>query len=106
MKDEHIIVNKTAILKKIEELEKQKKNLEVDDFDNFNLIHAEINGLKFCLGQSIPFISEIKKAFNTGFHKGYGVGQGDAKNHPLALTIANHIHEERQNYISNLKLDI
>ena len=74
--------------------------------DAVSTTSQEIKSLKQILSQSTPLIPELEKAFDEGFHKGYGVGQGDARNHPLALTLANHIHEERQDYISNLKLDI
>lgn len=112
MKDEYIIINKTAIQKRIEELEKQygllsnKSDRLLSDIEEEREIVGEQRGLSQILSQSTPLIPELEKAFDEGFHKGYGVGQGDARNHPLALTLANHIHEERQDYISNLKLDI
>ena len=96
MKDKYIIIDKTLIQKRIEELEKQKKNLEVDDFDGFNLINAEINGLKFYLGQSTPLIPEIVKAFDAGVNfKWKGL-----------LIKKIEIEEELKDYLSNLKLDI
>lgn len=48
----------------------------------------------------------IEKAFDDAFYKGYNVGHNDAQSHPLALTIATHIHNDRQDYILNLKVDI
>lgn len=104
MKDEYIIINKTAILKRIEELKPiSEYNERVGEYDSEGEIISE---LEYILSQSIPLIPEIEKAFDAGFHKGYNVGQADAQSHPLSLTIANHIHNDRQDYISNLKLDI
>lgn len=105
MKDEYIIINKTAIQKRIEELERLYKGCEKPSIQGTLYYQLNIE-LKKILSQSTPLIPEIEEAFNTGFYKGYNVGQADAQSHPLALTIANYIHKDRQDYISNLKLDI
>lgn len=109
MKEEYIIINKTAIQKRIEELKHQRElagNLFEDREYNLNSISMELRILEQILSQSNPLIPEIEKAVEAGFYKGYNVGQNDAQSHPLALTIANNIHNDRQNYISQLKLDI
>ncbi len=110
MEEEYIIISKTAIQKRIEDLEKQRDEYSfnpnrTDDYYRYILM---IKLFKEILSQSTPLIPIIEDAFNTGFHKGYNVGQNDCQSHPLALalTIANHIHNDRQNYISNLKLNI
>ena len=45
---------------------------------------------------------DINKAYNEAYQKGYNVGQKDSESHPLALTIASHIHNDRNNFISKL----
>lgn len=104
MSNEYIVINKTELLKRIEKLDVlSQHNERVGEYDCEGAIISE---LKQILSQSTPLIPEIEKAFDGGFHKGYNVGQRDAESHPLALTIASHIHNDRQNHISNLKLDI
>lgn len=80
MKDEYVIINKTAIQKKIEKLEKTNQIQQVDE-------------LKNVLSESTPLIPEIEKAFNAG----------------SAYTIGSHeffvqIHPNKKEYIANLKL--
>lgn len=41
---------------------------------------------------------QIVNSFYSGFHKGYNVGQDDAQSHPLALTIADNIHKDFEQY--------
>ena len=96
MKDEYIIIiNKTAIQQRIEELENFRKNSSSDNNDYYQ---GQIKSLKEILSQSIPLIPEIEKAFDAGYDL----------NTWEQLEIPN---EERdylntQDYISNLKLDI
>jgi hypothetical protein len=120
MNNEYVIINKTDLLKRIEELEKEltyhnewyekaKENYDRDEMrvasDGVIETSQEIRILKDVLSKSSPLIPEIEKVFNAGYIRGYDVGHGDARSHPLVLTIAKHIHKDRQNYISNLKLD-
>jgi hypothetical protein len=56
-KDEYIIINKTAIQKRIEELEIQFKGKV-----GYNMALGEIESLKQILSQSTPLIPEIEKA--------------------------------------------
>ena len=76
MNNEYIIINKTAIQKRIEELEGYKDEPEITELK----IYKEI------LSQSTPLIPEIEKAWldgNTSSTKDY-----------------------KEDYITNLKLDI
>lgn len=82
---EYIIINKTAIQKRIEELEKLLKN-ESNPFIN-TYYNAELNALKQILSQSTPLIPEVEKAILFG--------------HQEINPWSN-----RDIFISNLKLDI
>lgn len=63
MNNEYIIVSKTAIQKKIEELEVfSKHNAEVAEYDSEGVTASE---LKEILSQSTPLIPEIEKAFES-----------------------------------------
>lgn len=88
---EYIIVNKTTIQKRIEELKK-----EVEFYDKVGALsinpnrvkaEAELSLLQQFLSQSNPLIPEIEKAFDAGMYQ-------DAN------------YQYKQDYISNLKLDI
>jgi len=46
---------------------------------------------------------EVIKAYHDAYHKGYKVGQKDAELHPLALTIANNIHIDRNKWFEQFK---
>jgi hypothetical protein len=81
MTKEYVIIDKTLLEKRIKELEKEKKIMWWIERDTI----IEI------LYQSTPLIPEIEKAFNAGSERGEH-GYGNANN--------------KQNYISNLKLDI
>lgn len=90
MKDEYIIINKSNLLRKIEELENfymtaRKVGLTMD------VIDREIEILKQILSQSVSLIPEIEKVWETcsKLRSGQNVG------------IRN-----KTEYISNLKLDI
>ena len=82
MKDEYVIINKTAIQKRIEKLEKTNQIQQVDE-------------LKNVLSESTPLIPEIKKAFNAGGAYTLGSHKKFIQTHP-----------NKQDYIANLKLDI
>ena len=83
--NEYIIINKTAIQKRIEEL-RQVCNKELGYASD--KIYFELDNF---LSQSTPLIPEIEKAFNAGFNFERG-WKGEYPN--------------RKDYISNLKLDI
>lgn len=85
MEDEYIIINKTTIQKRIEELEKQRDEYvfnpnRTEDYYRYN---SMIKVVKEILSQSTPLIPEIEKFYNYNLNK-----------------------KEFGWYISNLKLDI
>ena len=100
MKNEYIIVNKTAIEKRIEELEKELKYLNgADAYVNL----GEIKALQQLLSQSTPLIPVIEQAVEFGkdirreksfINNNYGSPFVDYEDST----------EETNNYISNLKL--
>ena len=100
MKDEYIIINRTALEKKIEGLEKQKDEYsfnpnKTDDYYRYNSI---IKVLKEILSQSTPLIPEIEKAFDAR-------NKFEIKgNFPFEYT--SYKYKNSENYISNLKLNI
>jgi hypothetical protein len=77
-KDEYIIINKTAIQKRIEELEKTNQIQRVDELENV-------------LSQSTSFISEIDKAYDAG---------------KLDEELSKMFDNPKGRYLSSLKLDI
>ena len=88
MKSEYIIINKTAILKRIEELETGLSTLSLTD--GFKDI-GRIDQAKQILSQSTPLIPEIENAYEAG-----------KLDEELSKTFDN----PKGRYISNLKLDI
>ena len=96
MNNEYIIVNKTAIQKRIEELEsKIIPNPNFDsEIDSHNLLFiAKQNELNKILSQSTPLLPEIKKSYDVGSY-----------NHHSQYT--EKYDTLKQLYISNLKFDI
>lgn len=95
MRNEYIIINKTAIQKRIEELERLYKGCEKPSIQGTLYYQLNIE-LKKILSQSTPLIPEIEKAFDAGNKRGWsGYPNTDNWTQP-----------NKQNYISNLKLDI
>lgn len=118
--EEYIIINKTAIRQRIEELEKEllyhnewyekaresyhleRKNWgKADDgemrvaSDAASTTAQEIKILKQILSQSIPLIPEIEKAYTKAFSEGIVFGLH-----------TEYKYKTSEDYISNLKLDI
>jgi hypothetical protein len=89
MNNEYIIVNKTTIEKKIEELnvDWEERN-DAGDAQWCTLIAGQLLALERILHQSTPLIPEIEKAFGLG-------AANNAIGQPLL-----------SDYISNFKLDI
>ena len=86
---EYIIINKTAIQKRIEEL-------KATDTASWEYQLGQINTLNEVLSQSTPLIPEIEKAFDEGVKlKWEGI-----------LIKKSELEQQKQDYISNLKLDI
>ena len=98
MKDEYIIINKTGIQQRIEELEnlieKHKSNRICIEY------RAELKVLKEILSQSTPLISENTKQLQELVDEGYD--PYDSTHHLQVQRMLKVI----QDYISNLKLDI
>ena len=94
MEDEYIIINKTAIQKRIEELEKQRNSEHKKGHDKSALRYENtILELKQILFQSTDLIPEIEKAYDKG-RVSAEVGSDDKD------------YVSKQDYILNLKLDI
>ena len=94
MKDEYVIINKTAIQKRIEEC---NKCLTFVNKKHDAPYQKEIDVLQSILSQSTPLIPEIEKAHNTGRNYGCYL-QGVSYDHNDNI--------DSEDYISNLKLDI
>lgn len=91
MESEYIIVNKTAILKRIEELEIEKQKNPYSAYYTQPL-NIQINTLRRILSESTPLISEIEKAFDES--RLFIKPDYEPK------------FENSEHYIKNLKLDI
>lgn len=86
----YIIIDAEAIQKRIEEL---KERIKSDSNEDKMITHHRVLELKQILSQSTPLIPEIEKAFEAG--------ENNIDNDGC------HIDKEgKQDYISNLKLDI
>ena len=85
---EYVIISKTAIQKRIEELEKKSEKFYYrEGIDEYDFAKEELEQI---LSQSIPLIPEIEKAM-------------DSLKPYVSFT---DLYEAQQDYISNLKLDI
>jgi hypothetical protein len=83
---EYIIINKTAIQQRIDQIQKSFKiSKDNEDEIRAGIEHFELEQLKWVLSQSTPLIPQIEKAL-------YAKGAW--------------FEDEVQDYISNLKLDI
>lgn len=104
MKDEYIIINKTQIQQRIEELKLTQSRIDKKhDYEEWNEFQKRINLLEEILSQSTPLIPEIEKAFTKGERYGWdsqkSIGNIDEMKEKIKL-------QSLDNYISNLKLDI
>ena len=101
MTEEYIIISKTAIQKRIEELEKQyillsnKSDRTLSDIEEEREIVGEQRSLAGMLSQSTPLISEIEKAFDAG-----------RKLSNKSQLYTPDFYWTKQDYITQLKLDI
>lgn len=124
MKEEYVIINKSVLEKRIEELfteakelleedglEWQDEFLNYKDFspnfeeysDNskyFYIIMGKIESLQDFLSQSTPLIPEIEKVFDEGSESPRIAGS-----YPTFERLKEQ-QQDKQDYISNLKLDI
>ena len=94
MSNEYIIINKTYFEKILEELEDLKRTQHANgDLNGFENTYGKIEGIKHVLSQSTPLIPEIEKGWKTGWSH--------------AIYLADYLEKEkRDEYISNLKLEI
>ena len=116
MKEEYIVISKTAIQKRIEELEKVEQEL-IKSGHTFAVTRGKIDELISLLYQSTPLIPEIKKAFDAGVTSvilkidneedntvGYSKGFITKK---TGESVELYPREQiKQDYITNLKIDI
>ena len=93
MNNEYVIINKSLIEKRIEELEVLYKNSEKPSIQGtiYNQLSLE---LKKILSQSTPLIPELQKTQNAAYIDAMSIDEETYE--PLFF----------QDYISNLKLDI
>ena len=92
-KDEYVIINKTKLLQKIEEL---TEKMLIDDLIDMGATHSIIIYLERVLSNSIELIPEIEKAFDAS-----KITTGMNQRNQFAYKYKN-----SKDYISNLKLDI
>ena len=90
--EEYIIINKTQILKRIKELEKEYNQESEEHMKDWFL--GQMEALKQMLSQSTPLIPELEKV--------YDVGRSSFQSE-LSYE---ECKEDYYDYISNLKLDI
>ena len=116
---EYIIVNKTTLEKRIAELRFLSKIGEDTNPELVKATEYRINEIELMSSQSTPLIPEIKKAFDAGrFTKEYKEEFTKSEIFDLECQGINydpnlHYHnnqkyefKDKQEYISNLKLDI
>lgn len=94
--NEYIIINKSDILKRIEELVKESNLGKTIPSINCHMAESLIRFKEEILSQSVPLIPEIEKAFDAGnqygFYEAHNANTGDIL--------------DCDSYISNLKLEI
>ena len=95
MKEEYIIISKTAIQKRIEELETIEAKL-MNEGMSYTATRAKIDELYYLLHQSTPLIPEIEKAILEGRNSIHFENDGSYWEDENVV----------EDYISNLKLDI
>ena len=110
MENEFVIINKTAIQKRIEELTFM---IEIGEETNPDLIKAceyRISEIELILSQSKPLIPEIEKAFDEGQSRmQYKIIEKlglKYQNEQVSQSTILNMEVYSEAYISNLKLDI
>ena len=97
---EYIIVNKTALLERIAELERQiKESTPEETVEHDFQCEDKIEELNMILSKSTPLINQIKKAWEDGRDGTKLVGS-------FPFIESHYINKTSQDYISKLKLDI
>ena len=100
MNNQYIVINKTELLKRIENLEDERDGFIYNPNRTEERIcyNSKIELLKQILSQSTPLIPEIEKAFGAGDDYRYWENNG-GRSVPSDVL-------DKHDYISNLKLDI
>ena len=93
MNNEYIIINRTALEKRIEELDKQA--VSFIPAHEATICYKKLDELKQILSQSTPLIPEIEKAYTKAFSEGIVFGMH-----------TEYKYKTSEDYIANLKLDI
>ena len=105
MKNEYIIINRTSIEKRIEELEKDiqyyKANIHYAAMHETAKVKLELENL---LSQSTPLIPVLEDVFDSG--ENYGKTWCEFYNTDSVSKAEAERTENKQDCISNLKLDI
>ena len=96
MSNEYVIINKTELLKEIEEWKNKYGNEDTPSSSEANIL------LNKTLSQSTPLIPEIEKAFDAGQFEEYKEISFDGGENYETIRVI----KEKQDYIANLKLDI
>ena len=95
MKDEYIIINRTALEKRIEELKRSISICILPEQQHLkDLFEQELEIKTQILSQSTPLIPVLQKTWNTAYIDAVSIDEETYK--PLFF----------EDYISNLKLDI
>lgn len=102
MINEYIIINKTAI-QQIDELIKEANMGIAIPSVNSQMAESLIRFKEQLLSQSTPLIPEIKNAFDAGAEWGYDTALTDERGWGET---SSKTFENKQDYISNLKLDV
>lgn len=97
MQEEYIIINKTAIQKRLKEAKKHNEKYGAHDLASGS--ETIVNELTHILSQSAPLIPEIEKAFHEGTRVPFD------KSKPLARWWVN-VDQRLEDYIANLKINL
>ena len=111
MNNEYVIINKTAIQKRIDEWEIELQECFKAPVGKFNseyvsTLQQAIATARDFLSQSTPLIPEIEKAFEQGQNSVEARMEYKPINGDVDWYAGKKITQSKQDYISNLKLDI
>lgn len=98
-KDEYVIINRTAIQKRIKQL-KQLREIEPDNYEQ-SYLNGKIKVAEELLSQSTPLIPIVEKAYNEAFDNGITTSFSDEY-----ATMKQILKDDREDYIKQLTLKI